>query len=444
VLDSSRFAATSPDERRKFLFDLLHVDTSHTAIAGLLASADVPTPIVDEILPILRGGFEGAEKYADTKTTEARGAWKAVTGETYGDKKAEDWKPDNIVDIVGVEKDLADKVDALPGLEKDHSDALKRLGVAESRAAAQSNPELVTARETLPGWRERLATGQKRESDLRAELQRLEARQVLTLKCPCCEEPLVLIGNELSPYEDHAATNTDDKRREVRETLDACVSGIHKIERIIKDAERLIANAEGDVVDVQALRDEVKRLDTDIGKARLARETLELHRRDAAKAKSQVADAAKFHAAVQAWKLCAEQLSPSGIQATLLAQALGPINAQLTAASDLTEWGRVEILADMTITYAGKMYVLCSESERWRADAMIADALAKLSGLKVMLLDRFDVLDHPGRSAALNWLIDVAPAYDTILVGATLKTAPNIESVNTIWLDDASTGRKAA
>jgi len=40
--------------------------------------------------------------------------------------------------------------------------------------------------------------------------------------------------------------------------------------------------------------------------------------------------------------------------------------------------------------------------------------------------------------------IDVAPAYDTILVGATLKTAPNIESVNTIWLDDASTGRKAA
>ena len=54
---------------------------------------------------------------------------------------------------------------------------------------------------------------------------------------------------------------------------------------------------------------------------------------------------------VQAWKQAAEQLSPNGIPATLLVQALYPINMALGASSDITEWGRVEIHPDMAITY---------------------------------------------------------------------------------------------
>jgi len=103
----------------------------------------------------------------------------------------------------------------------------------------------------------------------------------------------------------------------------------------------------------------------------------------------------------------------------------------------------VEIQPDMRITYAGRSYSLCSESERWRADAMIGDAIARLSGLNLLVLDRFDVLDQPGRSAAMAWLLEVSHELETVIVGATLKQAPAIEGANVIWLSDELCGRSA-
>jgi hypothetical protein len=52
---------------------------------------------------------------------------------------------------------------------------------------------------------------------------------------------------------------------------------------------------------------------------------------------------------------------------------------------------RRAITPDMAITAEGRAYSLLCESEKWRVDAMIAAAIAELSGVKVMMLDRMDV-----------------------------------------------------
>ena len=69
----------------------------------------------------------------------------------------------------------------------------------------------------------------------------------------------------------------------------------------------------------------------------------------------------------------ADALSPDGIPAELLAEALGPINDRLHSNDGLAEWEPVVIHSDMRITYGLRDYALISESEKWRADAMIAE-----------------------------------------------------------------------
>jgi len=452
VLDASHFAAMPEPDRRKFLFELMQVESSHTAIAELLDKAGVAKAVIDEVLPILRTGFDGAEKYSTDQAAQARGAWKAITGEAYGDKKAEGWEPKASDTVTGEESDevLQNTAALIPELEQQHADALKDLGVAEARETANANPDLAKAREKLPTWLEKREIGTKKEADL---VQQIKALELVAHEsggvyqpCPCCNEMLLLDrgvltkAHALSSSQVEAAKNLSEKRAELETTRTA----LTKINSNIRIAQGLIADAEATGAgDVGALTLQVQNGETELRKAKLARETMQIRQREREQAMQKTEAAAVHHRAVQDWKLCAEQLSPSGIPATLLAQALGPINLQLQASADFTEWSRVEIQPDMRITYAGRSYSLCSESERWRADAMIGDAIARLSGLNLLVLDRFDVLDQPGRSAAMAWLLEVSHELETVIVGATLKQAPAIEGANVIWLSDELCGRSA-
>ncbi|MGK9630576.1 hypothetical protein O6383_24315, partial [Salmonella enterica subsp. enterica] len=80
----------------------------------------------------------------------------------------------------------------------------------------------------------------------------------------------------------------------------------------------------------------------------------------------------------------ADALSPDGIPGEMLAEALGPMNARLGASAVAAGWSIPQITADMEITGDGRPYALLSESEKWRADAMIAEAVSYLSGLRLL------------------------------------------------------------
>lgn len=125
----------------------------------------------------------------------------------------------------------------------------------------------------------------------------------------------------------------------------------------------------------------------------------------------------------------------------MIAEALDPLNARLAEHAALAQWQPPRIGADMAITVGGRLFGLLSESERWRADALLAVTIAQLSGLRLVVLDRLDVLDATGREDALFWLSDVAEAgqIDTAIVLATLKAAPPSQALPTHiashWID---------
>ena len=163
--------------------------------------------------------------------------------------------------------------------------------------------------------------------------------------------------------------------------------------------------------------------------------------------------AAGYHADVLAWLAIADALAPGGIPAELLGAALTPINDRLAYHSGLSYRPRVRISADMGIERqyaegadAWRPYPLLSESEKWRADAMIAAAIAELSGVRLLLLDRFDVLDAQGREDFIYWLDGLASdgVLDSAIVAGTMKAPPSglPETILPIWLEGAAAGEE--
>jgi hypothetical protein len=143
-------------------------------------------------------------------------------------------------------------------------------------------------------------------------------------------------------------------------------------------------------------------------------------------AEKKTADATMHAEDVATWDAIGDALAPDGIPGEILAEALGPINDRLAQSAVDAEWPKVVIAPDMSITGAGRDYRLMSESERWRVDAMLAEAVAFLSGTRLLVLDRFDVLDPLGRAQLIGWLDVLADTgeLDTALIFGTLKAAP--------------------
>jgi hypothetical protein len=309
-------------ERRAFLFGLMGLKTDLASVKERLLKRQLDAAKIERVLPMLRAGFEAASKDAKTKATEAKGAWRALTGETYGAVKAMQRSVDN------------DKRD-LTACDK-AADDIKTITEAIGKAPTGTEIEVV--------------------------------------------------------------------EREVEQLQQA--RGVH-------------------AGDLDALR-----------KAKVAA--------DAAEESTKKAKAA--HADVVTWDAIGDALAPDGIPGEMLAEALTPINARLAQSALDAEWPLVVIGREMEITAAGRSYNLLSESEKWRADAMVAEAISFQSGLKLLVLDRFDVLDTKGRTDLLAWLDVLATnaEVDTALVFGTLKSLPADlpATVAGEWINNGQVGQE--
>jgi hypothetical protein len=163
--------------------------------------------------------------------------------------------------------------------------------------------------------------------------------------------------------------------------------------------------------------------------------------RDAADgAEQKTTDAKAAHVEVTEWTKLAKALGADGIPAQILANALKPINTELRKSSLATGWRQASINADMSITAEGRLYSLLCVSEKWRIDAMIAEAISTISGLGVLMLDGVDVLEPKARPELIRWLHGRATegVINTCFLAATLKERPKgmPPTIQPVWLEE--------
>ncbi|MNR00010.1 hypothetical protein D3C85_1157690 [compost metagenome] len=157
-----------------------------------------------------------------------------------------------------------------------------------------------------------------------------------------------------------------------------------------------------------------------------------------------IAAAAGHHTAVKRWTLIADALAPTGIPAEILAGALTPVNTLLADLSAAAGWQPVQIGSDISVEFGGRAYGLLSGSERWRCDALLAIAIASLSDLRFVVLDRYDVLDLPSRGQIIKLLMARTQdgTLDSAIIAGTMKapmatTPPGLQAV---WVEGGVIG----
>ncbi|WP_442592519.1 AAA family ATPase [Parapusillimonas sp. JC17] len=463
VLDPARFAALDTDARRTFLFALTGCHASGKVVSDMLAKRGCSSELVAEVLPMLRSGFPAACDAAKGHARDAKAAWKAITNEAYGDKKAEDWE----ADVPAFDqKRLASIGAELDSVQSSSEQAATLLGALSEKAKAharwkQSASTRQQEVDSLPGLRKKLEFDQGELAKWEKEIQRLEglagtgpreglvhdlARELSGVLDSLPQSDSFLDGAyaalrgayaALRAYEDEygplgASGDPDaaDKLGKATQARDLMARAVANTNRDIGRIES-IEQAEDEPEAVA--QESIEQAEDELARLRGARQELDDERRrlDAlSTAAQQAADktkrAAAEYANVQAWLKIADALAPDGIPGELLSQALAPVNARLRQSSIDTGWRQVAIGADMQITADGRLYQLLSASEKWRADAMLGEAISHLSGLRLLLLDGMDILEVSARSELLQWLDGLAYArqIDTALVFATLKSVP--------------------
>lgn len=444
VLDSTLFAKASLADRRNLLSVITGSAPTPELIVKRLLERGCDSTLIDVIKPVLRLGFEAANKEAKNKQKEARGAWQATTGETYGDLKGDDWKaprPEFVDDEL-----LASQEKELATLEADHDSNTQQIGSLEQQWRDANNVQAqVTAlqekADLLKRRQEKKIADEKELNRMLTLIASLEVKE-----CPCCQARLITKGGEL---------------------LQATLNGLAKeLPNYIQARDmfmRAIANDVRDIAESQAAQEQLKNMGTltnpalmlpniDTLRTRIIamkneRTTLkasinkmQADKRALAEASTKESNAATYHANIQAWGKIADALAPEGIQSDLLVSALKKVNARLRQHADDTDWFQISVNADMSITANGRPYNLLSESEKWRADAHLTEMISHLSGLKLMVLDRMDVLGVANRNTCVAWLDILADEgdVDTLVVAVTLKEKPISvpTTFQVVWIED--------
>lgn len=469
VLDAQRFARLEANDRRAFLFGLMGLKTDGPAVKERLIARKCEPRKVELVAPMLRAGFDAAQKEAQAKARECKAQWKTVTGgEAYGSVKAASFKAEK--PEVDVEKlnqaradlsKLDDEIDyetgsfgAMQAVSKQAAEQAARLNGLRQQSSlfARIQDKLNKDEAELKEWSVKVEETRQKASGV--------AHKPPTFNCPCCGVVLTHRTADGAAIEYIEPENKPDPE---------AVANLPEYEKALKLFENSVANGKRDLVAAETAANALKEIesttagkvptDEEINALKTRIDTLKHNRvnqqagirmledaaRQAKEADEKTAKATALHMDVQAWDAIADALAPDGIPGEMLAEALEPINFRLLSNSKSAEWGQVVIHSDMRITCGLRDYALLSESEKWRADAMIAEAVSFLSGVKLIVLDRFDMLDMKGREDLLIWLDVLAQdgEIDTAIIFGTLKSLPAQlpDTIESIWVENGITGK---
>lgn len=385
-------------------------------------------------------GWNATHKRAQELGSELKGAWHYVTGEQYGNVKADSWRPACLddIDTTRLEADLEKSRQAY-----DRAKASQAVGEAEKKQLEATVREGVEAQIAIAELQRVLDQGAAAVERLTAELNAMPRPEVLEqlAECPHCKGHLVVISRtevraptpSITPDENnarHAAiTEKQHALNAARNTVTSAQANISQHKAAVAAGDRAAARladlpVDGVAADVIfALALEIQEIEHLI----IARDSIE--------------KAATKHNQIQQNQRIIDVLAPNGLRQQVLASRLGTFNATLGKICDAASWARVAIEPDMAITFGGRPYLLLSESEKFRARVTLQLALADLDGSDVVVIDAADILDRAGRNglfAALK-LCELKA-----LVCMTMNRAEDVPPIGkagmgrAYWLDDAS------
>lgn len=458
VLDPRSFAAMDEKDRRSTLFKLTGCSAKPDYILEELKKAGCNMALADQVIALARSGFSTMADEAKKKAADARAVWQHTTGETWGSDKAIDWEVEIPTGKDVTQEDIdgasADVTATQAEIEKGIAFRAKTVsGIEHASTYAEKEEELRNQAGLLKRAKAKLdaTIGDLEKQIARRNTLNAQLGTAQSCACPHCGEAVVIVNGELK---DGTASLGAADRKKAQTELAQVVESISMLERTkandqkaVSDAELAEKQLEAHLASKQepikegllqrvddALTEQRQKLSTNQARLSALQERFNL----VGNAEKTNAQAAAKHAEIMQWKTIEAELLPSGIPSRLLSKALSPVNTALAVMARITGWSLPKVEDDLSLTYGGRPYALCSESAQWRFDAMIALAVAQMSTLKFVVLDRLDVLSvkhRPKMAALLLELVKVGNLESAVIAG-TMKSAPEMpQGFQSLWIE---------
>ncbi|MDQ3562707.1 MAG: AAA family ATPase [Pseudomonadota bacterium] len=472
VLDPPAFAEMDANARLSFLYSLMGVNRSATSITKLLEERGHAKPHIERIETSLSGGFQAAHQHVKECITLLTGEWRGVTGENYGSVKAAAWSSE----VPGVAPSDITRLKAeITKHEHEIGQLQARLGAQKERTRfEQSMRETKRIARELEARTAATKECQKKMDDLTAEERQIsealgKAQAALTIEshavqgsffqCPACGESLVysrgeckMVGNPVAVDVSAEIEATEAQVKELKLALTEVGNRKHIGDRLMVDTLNAVGQSqaatnaladlkeahESDTQGAAGVEEQITAMTAARAEARQALDQLEAATRNHHEAVNNTQRATALHEEIKALTTLAADLAPDGLPGELLSRAMRPINERLRDSSIMAGWSSVSITTNGILIHS-RPWALASGSERWRANAMIAEAIAHLSGVQCFVLDSLDILEPAQRAQALGWLCEVAKDHETVIVLCTLKAQPKElpDTIQSVWLGGA-------
>lgn len=349
-------------------------------------------------------GWDGAHANAKENGARIKGRWEQVTGERYGLKKAAAWLPATWAhgledaDIETLKATLADA-------QATYSEAIKAAAVGGAERA-----RLDELAERLPMRQEAAAKASeavaKAQADYDAAQAALEALPNLDgaqgTPCPHCGGLVEIKGRALVEFFANATPAQIVERNAARAAAkahaDAMANAALRARAAESQANGEVTRCEQAAAESAALPPAGESEYLDAEKAQAAVEAAG----NAVDAFTKHRESHALHAQITAYASIVAALAPDGVRSAKLVRAMADFNGRLAALSEVAGYPAVRIETDLAASYGDRPYLLLSESEQYRARAIVQAAMATHDGSALAIFDRADLLDRQGRNGLMR------------------------------------------
>lgn len=400
-------------------------------------------------------GWDAVLKKAQEAATEKKGEWKYASGTQFGPEKSKGWRPaillpDEDYTIEGAQEDLAKARAELERMIA--AGAMDRNRIVALRPTADALARLQGEEQAL---RTRIAEARATEGRLKKERGELMlGSKNLAFACPHCAGALDIrtspSGGVASLVKSDRPAMTEAQADEHQEALRLATLAGNQAQAQIDDLQADLVELVAKVNEAAAADREIKALEQmaagagkhdpkALAEQRLLVATLEER---AAAVKAMIAAGAIYEEWARMQPMI-QALAPDGVRALTANRALAAWNEDMAAVSQAGALGAVTLNDDLSLSLNGRNYLLLSESERWRCDAVMSMALAKREGAAFVVLDRLDVLVPDSRAGVFK--AAAALGIPTIIACSVKDNAatslPHLRKagLGSVWWMDAGT-----
>lgn len=446
VLDPEAYFRLDQSARRSTLMKAAGVRPTRERIVADLTAAGHDAQLVADI--DFSTGFANAEKQAKEGASDARGRWKYVTSETYGEKKADVW----VAPAPQLDPDLPDEetaAHALSDLREAHTKAHTKVAVLKSRRdAAARAEEASTLLKSEEAVSEELAEWIKQRDNLQAEIAQLTVDATTkgghVFKCPCCAEQLVIDSkNQVTKYvapKGGSAARAAERLAEIKPLMRTYEDNIAPLERKMAAIEsaRMIhreAVEAPTAADIEEAEAQLREIMPKISNAEIALRRIQNHQADVDAAATRTRQAAEAHGQVSAYTALAEAIvALPGKYVGEAVDALNAFVAEITEGAFAENGPAIVIDTEGDLMFGPVRYDMASESQQWRMATALAYAIARATGIGLFAMDRFDVIQPSERGDILAFFEGQGDVQAWLF--GTLKAPYKPDNGICIWLGD--------